>query len=138
VVARTLEEGSRAKMYRLYRFRIHKIISIALLSFAGLLSFGGIYQINSGSQDVSCAVADNAASIADLNPRISINVLDARWAEKDCQLRHVETYSKLQAELSTSINHELDQLKVLVRGQRQPLNDPPILRVTTSTEGAFL
>jgi methyl-accepting chemotaxis protein len=71
-------------MHRLYRFRIsHKMISIALFGFAGLLSFGTIYQISSSSRDVSHAVAENAASIADLNQRISINVLDARRVEKD-------------------------------------------------------
>jgi hypothetical protein len=103
------------EMPALYRFRIsHKVISIALLSFAGLLSFGAIYQISSSSQDVSHAVAENAASIADLNQRTSIKVLDARRAENDFQLRHDETFSKLHAELSTSINHDFDLPKLPV------------------------
>jgi hypothetical protein len=82
-VARSLEEGSSAKMYRLYRFRVsRKTISIALLSFAGLLSFGAIYRISSSSQDF--------------------------------QLRHDGTYSKLHADLPTSINHDFDRQKVSV------------------------
>ncbi len=100
------------------RFRLrltHKIMAIGLAGLIGLLAFGAIYQIGSWSQDASRAVADNASTISNLNKKLSIDLLEARRAEKDFQLRRDETYSNRHAELSAAIDRDFEQLQASVR-----------------------
>ncbi len=94
---------------------IHKITAIGIVGLVGLLAFGAIYQIGSWSQDASRTVAGNARAISDLNKQLSTEMLEARRAEKDFQLRRDQSYSKRHAELSAAIEHDLEQLKTLVR-----------------------
>ena len=93
----------------------HKIMAIGVIGLAGLLAFGAIYQIGGWSQDASRTVADGARAISDLNNRLSTQMLEARRAEKDFQLRRDQSYSKRHAELSAAIGRDLQQLKSLVR-----------------------
>src|ERR1700681_2382723 len=93
----------------------HKIMAIGVVGLVGLLAFGAIYQIGSWSQDASRAVAGNARTISDLNKKLSIEMLEARRAEKDFQLRRDEAYSKRHAELSAAIESDFQQLKTFVR-----------------------
>ena len=93
----------------------HKIMAIGAVGVAGLLAFGAIYQVGSRSQDASRAVALNSRSISDLNKQLSIEMLEARRAEKDFQLRRNESYSKRHAELSATVDRDFEQLKTLVR-----------------------
>jgi methyl-accepting chemotaxis protein len=93
----------------------HKIMAIGIVGLVGLLAFGAIYQIGSWSQDASRAVAGNARTISDLNKQLSIEMLEARRAEKDFQLRRDETYSKRHAELSAAVERDFQQLKTFVR-----------------------
>jgi methyl-accepting chemotaxis protein len=93
----------------------HKIMAIGVIGLAGLLAFGAIYQIGGWSQDASRTVADGARAISDLNNRLSTQMLEARRAEKDFQLRRDQSYSKRHAELSAAIGSDLQQLKSLVR-----------------------
>src|SRR5450631_3906421 len=90
----------------------HKIMAIGLV---GLLAFGAIYEVGSWSQDGSRAIAGNARTISDLNKRLSTEMLEARRAEKDFQLRRDLSYSKRHAELSAAVDHDVEQLKTLVR-----------------------
>jgi methyl-accepting chemotaxis protein len=93
----------------------HKIMAIGVIGLAGLLAFGAIYQIGGWSQDASRMIADGARAISDLNNRLSTQMLEARRAEKDFQLRRDQSYSKRHAELSAAIGRDLQQLKSLVR-----------------------
>ena len=65
----------------------HKIMAIGIVGLIGLLAFGAIYQIGSWSQDASRSVANNARAISDLNKQLSIEMLEARRAEKNFQQR---------------------------------------------------
>jgi len=93
----------------------HRIMAIGAVGLAALLAFGAIYQIGSSSQDESRAIAGNARVISDLNNKLSTEMLEARRAEKDFQLRRDQSYSKRHAELSTATDRDLEQLKSLVR-----------------------
>src|SRR6266704_4108791 len=93
----------------------HKIMAIGIVGLVGLLAFGGIYQIGSWSQDTSRAIAGNARTISDLNKKLSMEMLEARRAEKDFQLRRDEAYSKSHAELSATIDRDFQQLETFVR-----------------------
>ena len=93
----------------------HKIMAIGVIGLAGLLAFGAIYQIGGWSQDASRMIADGARAVSDLNNRLSTQMLEARRAEKDFQLRRDQSYSKRHAELSAAIGRDLQQLKSLVR-----------------------
>jgi methyl-accepting chemotaxis protein len=66
---------------------------LVLSAWVGLLGFGAIYEVGSWSQDGSRAIAGNARTISDLNKRLSIEMLEARRAEKDFQLRRELSYS---------------------------------------------
>jgi methyl-accepting chemotaxis protein len=93
----------------------HKIMAIGAVGLVGLLAFGAIYQVGSWSRDGSRAIADSARTISDLNKRIALEMLEARRAEKDFQLRRDPSYSKHHAELSAAVGRDLGQLKTLVR-----------------------
>jgi methyl-accepting chemotaxis protein len=94
---------------------IHRIMAIALVGLVGLFAFGAIYQIGSSSQDASRAVASSARTISELNKKLSVEMLEARRAEKDFQLRRDESYSKRHAELSGVVERDLEQLKAFVQ-----------------------
>jgi methyl-accepting chemotaxis protein len=93
----------------------HKIMAIGVVGLAGLVAVGAIYQIGSQSEDASRAISGNARAISNLNRQLSAEMLEARRAEKDFQLRRNETYSKQHAELSAAIHHDFEQLQALVR-----------------------
>jgi methyl-accepting chemotaxis protein len=93
----------------------HKIMAIGVVGLTGLLAFAAIYQVGRLSQDGSRAIADSARTISDLNNKLSIEMLEARRAEKDFQLRRDQSYSNRHAELSAMIVRDLEQLKTLVR-----------------------
>ena len=77
----------------------HRIMAIGAVGLVGLLAVGAIYEVGSRSQDASRAVAIDARAIADLNKQLSIEMLEARRAEKNFQARRNETYAKTHAEL---------------------------------------
>jgi methyl-accepting chemotaxis protein len=93
----------------------HKVMAIGVVGLIGLLAFGAIYQIGSSSQDESRAAASGARAISDLNNQLLTEMLEARRAEKDFQLRRDQSYSRRHAELSVTIGRDLQQLKSLVR-----------------------
>ena len=93
----------------------HKIMAIGVVGLVGLLAVGAIYQVGSWSQDGSRAIAGDARTISDLNKQISAEMLEARRAEKDFQIRRDQLYSKRHAELSAAVDRDMDQLKAFVR-----------------------
>jgi methyl-accepting chemotaxis protein len=93
----------------------HKIMAIGIVGLVGLLAFGAIYQIGSWSQDASRAIAGSARTISDLNKQLSVDMLEARRAEKDFQLRRDDSYSKRHAELSAVIDRNFAQLITSMR-----------------------
>jgi methyl-accepting chemotaxis protein len=93
----------------------HKIMAIGLVGLIGLLTFGGIYQAGTWSQDASRSVANNARAISDLNKQLSIEMLEARRNEKNFQQRRNETYAKAHAELTVTIDRDFDRLQALMQ-----------------------
>jgi methyl-accepting chemotaxis protein len=93
----------------------HKIVGIGVVGLVGLLAFGAIYQVGSWSRDGSRSIADAARAISDLNKLISLEMLQARRAEKDFQLRRDLSYSKHHVELAAAVDRDLGQLKTLAR-----------------------
>jgi methyl-accepting chemotaxis protein len=93
----------------------HRIMAIGVVGVVGLIAFGAIYQVGSWSQDESRAIAGNARAISDLNKQLSTEMLEARRAEKDFQIRRDQSYSKRHAELSAAVNRDLGQLKTFVQ-----------------------
>src|SRR4051794_26639602 len=93
----------------------HKIMAIGIVGLVGLLAFGAIYQIGSWSQDASREIAGSARTISDLNKQLSVDMLEARRAEKDFQLRRDDSYSKRHAGLSAVIDRNFAQLNTLMR-----------------------
>src|SRR3954463_15169954 len=102
----------------------HKVMAIGLFGLAGLTAFGAIYQIGSLSQDASRAVADRARAIADLNKQLSIEMLEARRAEKNFQQRRNESYAKAHAELMGPINRDFEEIeRLMTAGGMNALSD---------------
>jgi methyl-accepting chemotaxis protein len=93
----------------------HKITAIGVVGVVGLLAFGAIYQVGSWSQNRSRAVAENARTISNLNKQLLVEMLEARRAEKDFQLRRDQSFSKRHTELSAAIGRDLEQLQAVVR-----------------------
>ncbi|WP_028134920.1 methyl-accepting chemotaxis protein [Bradyrhizobium japonicum] len=88
----------------------HKVMAIGLFGLVGLVAFGAIYEIGSLSQDTSRDAAEDARRMSDLNQRVSQQMLEARRAEKDFQLRRDQAYTKRHAELASEIVRNLDSL----------------------------
>ncbi len=88
----------------------HKIMAIGLFGLIGLVAFGAIYQVGSLSQDTSRDAADDARRMSDLSQRVSQQLLEARRAEKDFQLRRDQSYAKRHAELASGIVANFDRL----------------------------
>jgi methyl-accepting chemotaxis protein len=93
----------------------HKVMAIALIGLLSLVAFGAIYLAGRASQDASRTAAMNARAIADLNHRLASDMLDARRAEKDFQLRRDLAYAKRHAEISAEIGRELAELRSATR-----------------------
>ncbi len=93
-------------------FRLtHKVMAIALIGLLSLIVFGSIYLVGRASQDASRTAATNARALADLNQKLANDMLDARRAEKDFQLRHDLAFAKRHADISANIGRELAELR---------------------------
>ncbi len=93
----------------------HKIMAIGAFGLLGLLAVGAIYEVGSWSQESSRATAEAARTISNLKSKVATDMLEARRAEKDFQLRRDQNYSKRHAELSAGIVRGLDSLKSQAR-----------------------
>jgi methyl-accepting chemotaxis protein len=93
----------------------HRIMAIGAVGLIGLLAVGAIYEAGSWSQDASRTLAVNARAMADLNKQLSIEMLEARRAEKNFQSRRNETYAKTHAELVGVINRDFDKQLAMMK-----------------------
>jgi methyl-accepting chemotaxis protein len=99
-----------------FSFRLtHKVMAIAVIGLLSLVAFGAIYLVGRASQDASRNAAMNARAIADLNHKLANEMLDARRAEKDFQLRRDLAFAKRHAEISAEIGRELTELRSATR-----------------------
>ncbi len=93
----------------------HRIMAIGVVGLLGLLAVGAIYEAGSRSQESSRSTAEAARVISNLNSKVANEMLEARRAEKDFQLRRDQSYSKRHADLSAGIVRGLDALKSQAR-----------------------
>ena len=93
----------------------HRILAIGIVGLVGLVAVGAIYQIGSSSADASRTIAGSARTISDLNRQLSNEMLEARRAEKDFQLRRDQSYAKHHAEWTAAIERDFERLESLVR-----------------------
>src|SRR5437762_7767616 len=89
----------------------HRIMAIGAVGLVGLLAVGAIYEAGSRSQESSRSTAEAARNISTLNSKVATEMLEARRAEKDFQLRRDQAYTKRHAELTAGIVRGLDALK---------------------------
>ena len=66
----------------------HKIIAIGVIGVIGVVLIGGIHLYGEKAMAVYRDAADNARTIAELNRRIEVELLEGRRAEKDFLLRN--------------------------------------------------
>ena len=78
--------------------------------------------------------------MSDLNKQLSIEMLEARRAEKNFQSRRNESYAKTHAELVGVINRDFDKLLEMVKAgglgnladkTRSPMKDSGAMRPTS-------
>src|SRR3954462_9186423 len=93
----------------------HKIMAIGIVGLIGLLAFGAIYQIGSWSQEASRSAPHSARAISDLNKQLSIEMLEARRAEKNFQQRRNESYAKTHADLVVVIDRDFGRLEAMTK-----------------------
>jgi methyl-accepting chemotaxis protein len=89
----------------------HKIAAIGAIGVGGLALVGGIYLFGNSVQSAQRQAAADARTLAGLNHRLSVQLLDSRRAEKDFLLRNSESYAKRHATLAASITSDLDALR---------------------------
>jgi methyl-accepting chemotaxis protein len=91
----------------------HKIMAIGAAGLLTVIGVGAIYRAGNLSEEASRASATSARAIFDLNKQLTIEMLEARRAEKNFQTRHNESYAKAHAELVGTINGDFDRLFTL-------------------------
>jgi methyl-accepting chemotaxis protein len=95
-----------------FSFRLtHKVMAIALIGLLSLVAFGTIYFVGRSSQDASRTAAANIRNIADLNQKLAIDMLQARRAEMEFQLRHDQSYAQRHAEISADVSRDIERLR---------------------------
>jgi len=112
------DDGPRRKKNMSLSIRLtQKIMAIGVIGLIGLVAFAAIYRYGSASQDRSRVTAAGARAIAELNQHIANEMLEARRAEKDFQLRHDPAFAKRQQEVSAAVSRDLGQLQSLIRSE---------------------
>ena len=97
----------------------HKISAIGIVGVIGVVLVGAIHMYGEAATSGYRAAAEEARSIAELNDRIEIELLEGRRAEKDFLLRNDSKRADRQIEISKSVAADMDGLrgKVVAAGQ---------------------
>jgi methyl-accepting chemotaxis protein len=89
----------------------HKIVAIGTVGVLGVMLIGAIYWLGTSSQTQFQASAERGAAISATANRMYAEMLLARRAEKDFQLRNDNKYAEHQAESAKRIGAQLAELK---------------------------
>jgi methyl-accepting chemotaxis protein len=84
-----------------------------VIGVAGLLALGGIYLSGEARASRYRAIADQAATMRLTTDEIMAELLEARRAEKDFQLRNDEKYLARHGEVVRKVHTLLDELRGL-------------------------
>src|SRR6266568_3415754 len=88
----------------------HKIVAIGAIGVLGLALVGVLYMFGTWSQARYQKTAAEASALAGLMKILSIQMLQARGAEKEFLLRHDDQYSKRHGDIVKSIAANFDHL----------------------------
>jgi methyl-accepting chemotaxis protein len=97
----------------------HKIAAIGAIGVGGLALVGGIYLFGNSAQSVHRQTAADARTLAGLNHKLSVQLLESRRAEKDFLLRNADSFAKRHAVLASAITSDLDALRRQASGQAE-------------------
>ena len=102
----------------------HKIAAIGVVGVAGVVLIGSIHLYGEKTIAVYRAAAENARSIAELNRKVEVELLEGRRAEKDFLLRNDAKKADAQIEISKAVTADIEAL----RGKVAALGKPELVR----------
>ena len=89
----------------------HKITAIGVIGLMGVVLVGGIHLYGESAIAVYRDAAENARTIAELNRRIEVELLEGRRAEKDFLLRNDAKKADSQIEIGKAVAFDIDTLR---------------------------
>src|SRR4051812_4812552 len=97
----------------------HKITAIGVIGVLGVILIGGIHLYGEKTIAVYRDAAGNARTIAELNRKIEVELLEGRRAEKDFLLRNDARKADSQVEIAKAVAADIETLhgKVLALGK---------------------
>src|SRR3954468_20306780 len=97
----------------------HKITAIGIIGLIGVVLVGGIHLYGENAVAVYRNAAENARTIAELNRKIEVELLEGRRAEKDFLLRNDARKADSQAEIAKAVAADIEALhgKVVAVGK---------------------
>jgi methyl-accepting chemotaxis protein len=102
----------------------HKITAIGVIGVIGVVLIGGIHLYGEKAIAVYRDAADNARTIAGLNSKIEVDLLEGRRAEKDFLLRNDAKKADIQIEIAKAVAADIDTL----RGKIVAVGKPELAR----------
>jgi methyl-accepting chemotaxis protein len=102
----------------------HKITAIGVIGLMGVVLVGGIHLYGESAIAVYRDAAENARTIAELNRKIEVELLEGRRAEKDFLLRNDAKKADAQIEISKAVAVDIDTL----RGKVAAVGKPDLVR----------
>ena len=88
----------------------HKITAIGVIGVIGVVLIGGIHLYGENAMAVYRDAADNARTIAELNRKIEVELLEGRRAEKDFLLRNDARKADSQIEIAKAVAVDIETL----------------------------
>ena len=98
----------------------HKISAIGIVGVIGVVLVGAIHMYGEAATSGYRAAAEDARSIAELNDKVEIELLEGRRAEKDFLLRNDSKRADRQIEISKSVAADMDSLRAKVGAAGKP------------------
>jgi len=89
----------------------HKITAIGIIGVVGVVLIGGIHMYGESAIAIYRHAAESARSIAELNRKIEVELLEGRRAEKDFLLRNDARKADSQVEISKAVAADIDTLR---------------------------
>jgi len=98
----------------------HKITAIGVIGVVGVVLIGGIHLYGERVIAAYRDAAEKARSIAELNRKIEVELLEGRRAEKDFLLRNDAKRADLQMQIGTAVAADIDTLRSKVAALDKP------------------
>src|SRR4051812_31937641 len=96
---------------RIFSLRLtHKILAIGVIGVVGVILLGGLHIYGENAMSAYHSAAENARSVAELNDKIEIELLEGRRAEKDFLLRNDASRAERQIAIAKSAAADIDLL----------------------------